>query len=112
MLVGIQPLASGFYANQAGVFQGDVGVEDAHGVAATAHAGDHGIGLFTRQLQAAQQLGHLRQALFANYALKVAHHGWVGGRARHGADDVEGVVHIRHPVAHGFVERVFQGFAA
>ena len=33
-------------------------------------------------------------------------------RAGHGADDVEGVVHVGDPVAHGFVERVFEGLAA
>jgi hypothetical protein len=33
-------------------------------------------------------------------------------RASHSADDVEGVIHISDPVAHGFVQRVFQRAAA
>ena len=112
MLARIHAFASGFHADQAGVFVRNVGVEDAHGVAATAHAGDHRIGLLLCHLQAFEHLGHLRQALFADHTLEVAHHHGVRMRARHGADDVEGVVHIGHPVAHGLVQGVFERFAA
>jgi hypothetical protein len=35
----------------------NVGVENAHGIAAAAHAGDHGVGL---------PLGHLQVQLFSN----------------------------------------------
>ncbi len=112
VLARIHAFARGFHTDQTGVFVRDVGVEDAHGVAAATHAGNHRVGLLLSHLQAFEHLGHLREAFFANHALEVAHHHGVGVRARHGADDVEGVVHIGDPVAHGFVERVLEGFAA
>lgn len=108
VLAGFQAFASRFHAEQLGVFVGDIGVEDAHGIAAAAHAGNHRVGL----LVGAQELWHLRQAFVADDLLEVAHHHGVGVGAGHGTDDVEGVVHIGHPVAHGFVERVLQGLAA
>jgi hypothetical protein len=46
----------------------DVRIEDAHRIAAAAHAGDHRVGL------ASGHLGHLHQALVADHALEVAHH--------------------------------------
>ena len=112
MLATVQALAGGLDADQAGAFARDVGVEDAHGVAATADAGEHRIGLLGGDTLCGQHLGHLCQALGADHALEVAHHHGVGVRACHGADDVESVVHIGHPVAHGFVQRVLQRLAA
>jgi hypothetical protein len=90
--------AGGFNADQTGFLKRDVGVEDAHGVGATAHTGQHRVGL-----QAVVHAGHLGDAFFANHALEIAHHHRVGVRPGHGADDVEGVVDIRHPVTQGFV---------
>ena len=112
MLAAVEALTGGFDADQARVLVRDVGVEDAHGVAATAHAGDDGIRLRGGNALRGQHLGHLRQAFGADHALEVAHHHRVGVRAGHGADDVEGVVHVGHPVAHGFVQRVLQRLAA
>ena len=59
-----------------------------------------------------KHLRHLGNAFGTDNALEIAHHHGVGVRAGHGTYDVEGVVHIRNPVAHGFVERVFEGAAA
>jgi hypothetical protein len=72
----------------------------------------HRVWLLFGHLQCLEHLWHLRQALFADHALEVAHHHGVGVGARHGADDVEGVVHVGDPVAHGFIEGVFECFAA
>ena len=108
VLACLKAFTRGFHADQLGVLERDIGVEDAHGIAAATHASDHGIGL----LVSAQKFGHLRQAFVANDLLEVAHHHGVGVGAGHGADDVEGVVHIGHPVAHGFVERVLERLAA
>ena len=103
----VQTFASRLHTDQTGVGIVDIGVENAHGVAATTDSGDHRIRLLARVLRR-----HLLQAFLADHALEIAHHGGVGMRARYGTNDVERVVHISHPVAHGFVERVFQGFAA
>lgn len=108
VLAGLQTFASSFHAKQLGVLKRDVGVEDAHGIAAAAHAGDHSIGL----LFGAQKFGHLRQALIADDLLEVAHHHGIGMGAGHGTDDVEGVIHVGHPVTHGFVERILEGLGA
>jgi hypothetical protein len=108
VLAGVQALAGRFHADQAHrFFMRDVGIEDAHRIAAAAHAGDHRIGLAARH-----HLGHLHQAFLADHALEVAHHHRIRVRAGHRADDVERVVDVGHPVAHGFVQRVLQRLAA
>src|SRR5690606_16509641 len=112
VLAGVQPLAGGLDADQARVLVGDVGMEDAHGVAATAHAGHHRVRLLAGAAGRLEQLGHLLQAFLADDALEVAHHHGVGVRTGHGTDDVEGVVDVGHPVAHGLVERILEGLAA
>ena len=91
---------------------GDVGVKDAHGVAAAAHAGKHRVGLRATAALLCQYFRHLHQALLANHALEITHHHRIRVRPGHRADDVEGVVHIGHPVAHGLVQGVFQCFTA
>ncbi len=50
----------------------------------------------------------LRARLVADDRLEVAHHDRVGVRPGHRADDVVGVLDVRHPVAHGLVHRVLQ----
>ena len=90
----------------------DVGVKNPHSVAATAHAGNHRIGFRCVATQQRQHFRHLGQAFFPDHALEISHHHGVGVWASHGADDVEGVIHIGHPVTHGFVQCVFQGTAA
>ena len=112
MLARVQAFARSFHADQARVVMGNVGVEDTHGVRSTAHAGQHGIGLFGLAACPRQYLGHLHQAFPANHTLKVTHHHRVGVGTRHGANDVKSIVHVGHPVAHGFVQRVFQRLAA
>src|ERR1039457_1395278 len=89
-------------ADQAHVIDRDVGVEDAHRIGAAADAGDYRIGL------APGELRHLLQAFLADHRLEIAHHHRVRVRPGDRADDVIGVVDICDPVAHGFVQRVFQ----
>jgi hypothetical protein len=113
MLATGQALARGLHADQAHALVRDVGVEDAHRVAATTHAGDDGIGLPPgRAAELGDLLGHLLQTLLADDALEVAHHRRVGVRAGHGADDVEGVLDVRDPVAQRLVQRVLERLAA
>src|SRR5690606_19734956 len=102
----VQPLAGGFDADELDVFMGDVGVEDTHGVRAAAHRSHHVVGL------AAGVLRPLFQAFVADDGLEVAHHARVGIGAGYRADDVEGVLDVGDPVAHGLVQGVFQGARA
>ena len=104
MFAGIQSFACGLHADQARVFVRNVGIENPHRIRATAHARDHGIGL------AAHVFGHLRDALLADDRLKITHHHRIGMRSGDSADDVERVVHVRHPIAQRFVQRVFERF--
>ena len=90
----------------------DVGVENAHGVRAAAHTRDDGIGLLAVQTCLRQQRWHLLKAFVANDTLEIANHHGVGVRTGHRANDVEGVVDIGHPVAHGFIQSIFERTAA
>ena len=67
--------------------------EDAHRIAAAADGRDDRVGL------PARVLGHLGQAFVADHALEVADHHRVGVGPRHRADDVDGVLDVRDPVA-------------
>jgi hypothetical protein len=78
-------------------------MEQADRIAAAADAGGDRIG------QAAVLGQHLLARFAADDGVEVAHHARIRMRAGHGADDVEGVLHVGHPVAHRFVERVLQG---
>ncbi|KAG1440253.1 hypothetical protein G6F57_019089 [Rhizopus arrhizus] len=103
VLAAVHALARRFDADQAHVFIGDVGMEDAHGVRAAAHSRHDVVGL------AADGFRHLRQAFVADDGLEVAHHAGIGVGTRYRADDVERVFDVGDPVAHGFVQRVLQG---
>src|SRR6266545_2968302 len=83
----------------------DEGAEDADRVRSTANTGDHHIG------QSPGGLLDLLARLPANHALEVAHHRWVGVRAKRRAKQVVGVG-VGDPVAHRFVDRVFERLAA
>ena len=53
-------------------------------------------------------LQDLATNLFAGDAVKIAHHGGIGMRAEHAAQQVVRGAHVRDPVAHGFVDGVLQ----
>ena len=101
-----QALARGLYADQAHLRVADVGVENAHRVRAAAHAGNHRIGL------APGHLGHLQLAFLADDRLEIAHHHRIRMRAGDRAEDIEGVLDVRHPIAHRLVQRVLERFRA
>ena len=77
-------------------------MEQADGIGPAADTGHH------RVRQAAFALENLLTGFDADNALEVAYHFRIGVRASGGADAVERIVHIRHPVAQGFVHRVLQ----
>ena len=62
-----------------------------------------------RVRQAAQLIQTLPPRLPARDRVKIAHHGRIGMRSGDSADDIEGIINMRHPVAHGLIEGVFQG---
>ena len=58
--------------------------------------------------QLALSLQNLRPRLAADHSMKIAHHRRIRMRAQHAAQQVVRGAHVGHPVAHGFVDRVFQ----
>jgi len=99
---GVDALARRFRTDDAHARVVEEGVEQPDGVTAATHAGGDGI----RQPAVFGQ--HLRARLAADHGVEVAHHARVRVGAGHGADDVEGVAHVGHPVAHRLVQRVLQ----
>ena len=77
-------------------------MEQADRVAAAADAGDDRI----RQPAIVGQ--HLRARLASDHGVEIAHHARIRIRAGDSADDVESVLHVGHPVAHRFVQRILQ----
>ncbi len=96
--------SAGFRAVEfdSGVF--DEGVEDAGGVGTATDARDDGV------REAAEVVEGLLAGFDADDGLKVADDGGEGMGAGDGADDVVGIFDGAHPIAHGFVEGVFEGF--
>ena len=70
--------------------------------------------MFSPTVHAAGQLAcnvqHLRTRLDADDALKVADHHRIGVGAHDRTDAVVGVPNVGHPISHGFVDGVLQGF--
>ena len=52
--------------------------------------------------------GHLFFGFLADNGLKIADHRWVRVRACHGADAVERIAHVSHPIAQGVVHCILQ----
>ena len=100
---GVDAVAAGFHAVHGHVTVVQERVEQADGIGAPAHAGDQGV----RQL--AGLLEALLARLAADHGLEVAHQHRVRVRPGHGADDVEGIVHVGDPVAHRLVHGVLEG---
>jgi hypothetical protein len=94
MAPGVDAVAAGLDAVHGDAVVLEEGVEQAHGIGAAAHAGDQRIG------QPAELLQRSAARLAADYGVEIAHQHRIRVRAGHGADDVEGVVDIGHPVAH------------
>ncbi len=102
VFAGVDAVAGRFDADDLHGLVIEERVEQADGVGAATDAGDQRVG------QAAFLLHDLLAYFVADHRLEVAHHGRVGVRAGGGADQVEGVVNVGHPVAQGLVHRVLQ----
>ena len=98
----VEPVAGGLDPEHLHPLVVEEGMEEADGVRPAADRRDEAVG------QAALLLEHLRPRLGADDALEVAHHHRVGMRAGGGADAVERVGDIGHPVAQGLVHRVLE----
>src|SRR5712692_2402392 len=81
-------------------------MKNTNGVRTTADTGDD------RNGQLALGLEDLRAGLTADHFVKVAHHGRIRVGAEHAPKEVMRAADISYPVAHGFVDRVFQGAGA
>ncbi len=106
VLAGVDAVAGRFDADDLHALVIEERVEQADGVGAAADAGDQRVG------QAAFLLHDLLAHFVADHRLEVADHGRVGVRAGGGADQVEGVVDVRHPVAQRLVHGVLEGAGA
>ncbi len=81
-------------------------IEEADSVGATANAGEkvRGQSLFRGE--------NLLPGFAADDGLKIADHGWIRMRAKDRAEEIVRGAHVGDPVAHGFVDGVFQCAAA
>ena len=102
MFAGVQTLAPRLQAHEAHGGIGDKGMERAHRVAAAADAGQDIIG------QPPLRRQDLRPRLAPDDALEIPHHRRVRVRPHDAADQVMRGFDIGHPVADGFVDRIFQ----
>ena len=94
--------ASGFDADQLYFFILDEFVEDADGVRAAAHASND------CSWQLAFGFQNLCARFMADDFVKVAHHGGIGMRSQHAAQKIMRGADVGDPVAHGFVDGIFQ----
>ena len=78
------------------------GMEQAHGIGATANCRNQ------RVRQTAFALQHLLPGFASDHRLKIPHHFRIGRRACHCANAIKGVFNIRHPIAQGFIESILQ----
>ena len=102
MFAQLLAAAAGFHADQLHFLVSDELVKDANGIRSAADAGDD------RCRQLAFGLENLRSRFAPDHFVKVAHHGRIRMRAQHAAQQVMRGAHVGDPVAHGFVDRVFQ----
>ena len=93
---------SGFDADQFDFLVLDELVENSDGVRAAADAGDDRVGQFAFGFQ------NLRAGFASDDAVKIAHHGGIRMRAQHAAEQVMRGADVGDPVAHGFVDGVFE----
>src|ERR1035438_1239524 len=95
--------ASSLYADQLYFLVLDEVVEDANRVRPSADAGDDGFRQFAFGFE------NLDASFASNDAVEVAHHGRIGMRSKHAAQQVMRGADVGDPVPHGFVDGVFQG---
>ena len=95
--------ASGFDPDEFNFFVFDEIVEDSYRVRSSADAGDDSLRKFAFGFE------NLRAGFASDDAMEVAHHGWIGMRSEHAPEQVMRGADIGDPVAHGFVDGVFEG---
>src|ERR1700691_1302484 len=88
--------------NQFNVFVFKKVVEDADRVRSPANAGKDGV------WKLAFGFADLGAGLASNDAMEVANHGWIGMRSEHAAEQVMRCANVSDPVAHSFVDGVFE----
>src|SRR5690625_4319410 len=81
-------------------------MEKSDGVGTAANAGYHVVGIPPLRLM------DLALCLFTYNLLELANHHRIGMRPHHRADNVEGVIDIRHPVTDRFIGSILQGSGA
>ena len=106
VIVAVQPQTAGFNTVHSHFGMFDVRVEQTDRIGTTANAGNQRIRL------AAELLNTLTLYFAADHTLEITHQHRVRVRPRRGTDDVESIIDVGYPVAHGFVHGVFQGFGA
>ena len=102
----LDPVTAGLDANQAHVLIVHESVEDAHGVAAAAHARHNCVRKSTDRLET------LRSGLPADDGLELANHERIRMRSEHRSEQIVTVRYRADPVPHGFVDGVLQRAAA
>src|SRR5450631_300089 len=95
--------SAGFHSDEFDFFVFEEVVENADGIRSSADAGDDGVGKF------AFGFADLDACFASDDAMEVAHHGRIRMRAEHAAEQIVCRAHVGDPVAHGFVDGVFEG---
>src|SRR5450631_328976 len=95
--------SAGFHSDEFDFFVFEEVVENADGIRSSADAGDDGVGKF------AFGFADLDACFASDDAMEVAHHGRIGMRSEHAAEQVVRGAYVGDPVAHGFVDGVFEG---
>ncbi len=106
MVAQFRASPSSFHAHHLDFPVRDEIIKKADGVAAAAHAGEK------RVRQPSNFRPHLAASFLPDYPLKLAHHERIRMRPQHRAQQVMRVLHVRHPIAHGLVNSIFERLAA
>src|SRR5690348_6200167 len=94
--------STGFYPNQLNFLVDDELVKYSNSIRSTTHAGDY------RCRQLAFSLHNLLASLLPDHAMKIANHGRIRMRSQHASQQIVRCADVGDPVAHGFVDRIFQ----
>src|SRR5271170_4154255 len=95
-----------FDANQSDILVGKKLIKGPNRIRPSADTGDH------CARQTAFLLEDLPSHLFADNAVKVANHGWVGMRAEDTAEKIMSGADVGHPIAHRLVDRILERLRA
>ena len=106
MATGGHAITGGLDTDQTNIGAFHEGVEQPHGIGATAHAGHQHI------RQAPEGLAALLTGFLADHGMEIPHKHGVGMRASNGTEDVVGGFHVGDPVADRFAGGVLEGGGA